>query len=172
MKRSFGTPGFTLVEVVLAIGVVAVMALSMLGLLPALTRGAAESADRLAAQRLTDSVQVELRRLVTELGFDRLASDVPTMTTPFQPGYPMAAGRDGLRVFAFESPPVVTGRIPTDQQFFSVELWRFSGAPLNDVTVTLAVQVRVSWPYCVPGSTSPVPFENRSQFSFNAVINR
>ena len=59
---------FSLIEVIIAVGVFAVAVVVILALLPPLSREATDSADALVAQSLPDSVRVELSRLAASGG--------------------------------------------------------------------------------------------------------
>ena len=123
--------GFSLIETVIAVGIFAVAVTVILALLPALTRQAADSADALTAQRLPDSVRVELQRQAST-DFNGLAAAVPVMTLPLTNGLSLVAARDGspLQSVGYLPPPSAA-LLPADEHYFHVEVWRFNQAPLN-----------------------------------------
>jgi hypothetical protein len=165
--------GFSLLEVVLAIGVFAIALLPVLGLLPGLARQGAVSTDALVAARLPDALRVELQRLATG-GFDSLATTIPAMDASLASGFAMVATRDGSRLHAVGLPPPGEAPITGQEQYFLVECWRFPEEPLGyapDCAV-LAVQVRVSWPYRQPGLGVPVAISNREVLMFPASVRR
>lgn len=166
---------FSLIEVIIAVGVFAVAVVVILALLPSLSRQAADSADALVAQSLPDSVRVELARLATGGGFDTLANRLPVMAAPLVDGLALVAARDARRLYSADYlPPPVAGQLPQAEQYFLVEVWRFSQPPLRfDPSATvLAVYVRVSWPYWNPGATTATPLASRSQLTFTVSLNR
>jgi len=164
--------GFSLVEVVIAVGIFAGSIVIVLSLLPSLVRQSAESADLLIAQRMPDVVQLEVRRQIATVGFSEMAGAVPVMGVPLREGYTFVATADGLRVATVEE--TGSGRIPEDEQHFLVELWKFHQSPLvyDAGAAVLAVHVRISWPYRIPGLSVPSEVTHRHQFTFNTAINR
>ncbi len=167
--------GFSLVEVVIAVGIFAVAVVGILGLLPSLARQAAESSDTIAAQRLPEPVHIELDRLAATAGFDSLAAAMPVMSTPLQDGFALVGARDGLRVLV-ANPGFSTGTsvMPQSERYFHIEAWRFDTAPLSyePGAAVLALHVRVSWPYFNPGSTRATPLVDRNQFIFTVTLKR
>lgn len=164
---------FSLLEVVLAIGVFAIALIPVLGLLPGLARQGAASGDALVAGRLPDAVRVELRRLAAG-GFDATATSIPMMDASLAPGFPLVATRDGSRLQALGLPPPGEAPIIGEEQYFLVECWRFPNEPLSFAPdrAVLAVQVRVSWPYRQRGLGVPVAFRDREILMFPTSIRR
>jgi prepilin-type N-terminal cleavage/methylation domain-containing protein len=174
-SRRYQTPGFSLIEVIIAVGIFAVAVSAMLGLLPALTRQAATSADTLNASRLSDAIRVELRRLALAGSFDSLVAQVQPLATPLPATLLFAATRDTANLHALEyQPPASAEQIPAEAQYFLIEAWRFVDAPLAFEAggVVLALHVRVSWPYRVPGALAVTPLADREQLSFNLALSR
>lgn len=167
--------GFSLIEVIIAVGVFAVAVVVILAMLPPLSRQAADSADAMIAQSLPDSVRNELTRLATSGGFDALANRLPVMAAPLADGLPMVAAHDARRLYSLDylSPPV-GGQLPQAEQYFLVEVWRFNQPPLryDPLAPVLAAYVRVSWPYTNPGAPSTTPLSARSQLTFTVSLNR
>ena len=161
--------GFSLVEVVIAVGIFSVAALGALALLPTLARQTRESADLEIAQRLPDAVAIELRTQALSGGFDALAGAIPVMASPLEEGWALVATPDGSVLAG-----AVSGRISADNQRFMIELWRFSQPPLgyNANGSALAAYVRVTWPYRIPGADTPVALKDRNQFAFTVALNR
>ncbi len=164
---------FSLIEVIIAVALFAASVTVILALLPGLTRRSAENADRLVAQRLPDAVRVELERLALP-GFDALAAQAPVMGTPPENGLALVATRDGARVQARDAQAPATGRIADGEQYFLVECWRFADGPLryDAAQSSLALCVRVTWPYRLPGSTTSVTETARQEFTFVTTLNR
>lgn len=174
MSTSAKHTGFSLIEVVVAAGIFAVAVTVMLALLPALTRQSVESADALVAQGLPDRLRVEMKRLAAN-DFSGLTGAIPVMGTPLDNGLLFVASRDGSRLHsANHLPPATSQSLPQEQRYFAIEAWQFSQGTLQfDATASvLVVHVRVSWPAYNPGSTTPTPLADRSQFTFTIAINR
>jgi type II secretory pathway pseudopilin PulG len=170
MKRAF-----SLLEVVIAVGVFAGAIVVILALLPSLTTQASRSADALAAQRLPDALRVELQRLATVGGFDALATNVPVMSAPLDDGLALVASRDAARLHALSyRAPAAGDMLLASEQFFLIEIWRFPSAPLayDASGAALPVHVRVSWPYRVPSAGSPTALSDRASLTFNSAIVR
>lgn len=167
--------GFSLVEVVIAVGVFAGAIAVVLALLPSLTSRSASFADALVAQRVPDALRVEMQRLAAAGGFDALAANVPVMSVPLDQGLAFVAARDGARVHALSYLPPATGdALLLGEQYFLIEIWRFPLAPLayDAAGAVLPVYVRVSWPYRTANADSPVALENRSSLTVTCAINR
>jgi hypothetical protein len=165
---------FSLVEVVIAVGIFAVAVATILALLPALTRPSSEATDSLVAQQQPDNLRIELQRLAGA-GFDALATAAPVMAAPLENGLLLVASRDGARLHSSGYlPPSASLRIPPDEQYFAVEVWRFSQPPLayDAGAAVLPLYVRVSWPYRNPGSGTPTALADRKQVTFTVAINR
>ncbi|MDI1337800.1 MAG: prepilin-type N-terminal cleavage/methylation domain-containing protein [Lacunisphaera sp.] len=166
--------GFSLLEVVIAVGIFAVAVTVTLALLPSLTRQAADGADGLSAQCLPDSLRIELQRLASG-NFNGLATAAPVMTAPLTNGLDFVATRDGSRLHSSTYlAPAASALIPADEQYFAIEVWRFNQGTLGyDANAAiLPLYVRVSWPYRNPGSGTPAALADRSQLTFAVAINR
>lgn len=164
--------GFSLVEVVIAVGIFAGSLVVVLSLLPSLVSQSSDAANRLVAQRMSDAVGLELERLGTTRGFDALAGAVPLMSVPLENGFALVATADGLRI----EPATGTGSggIAEDDQHFLIEAWRFAQQPLSyDASAAnLPLYVRVSWPYRIRGFNSATLPANRAEFTTAMVIDR
>lgn len=166
---------FSLIEVVIAVGVFAVAVVVILSLLPSLSRQAAESADGLIAQSLAENVRSELSRLAVSGGFDALANRLPVMSAPLVDGFPLVAAHDARQIYSANYlPPSVAGQLPQAEHYFLVEVWRFNQPPLrfDPASAVLGVFVRVSWPYQNPGAVGATPLAARSQLTFVVSLNR
>jgi prepilin-type N-terminal cleavage/methylation domain-containing protein len=163
--------GFSLVEVVIAIGVLAVAITGVLALLPTLTRQLSDASDALVAQGLAGAVETELRRLAGEGSFDGVAGLIKPIGT--SPTLTMVAPRDGREVRE-ESASTVS----ESARYFLVELWQFPAAPLAYERATgamLAARVKVSWPYQGSGRNGSAVESDpsaRSSVEFSVAINR
>jgi len=166
--------GFSLVEVVIAVGIFSAAIVTMLALLPSLVRQAGGTVDSLVAQQLPDPVQLELQGLATG-GFDQLAAAIPVMSAPLESGLLLVAARDGVRIQSETYPAAaVTDPVPPAEQYFAAEIWRFDRTPLryNPAGSVLPLLVRISWPYRLPGTSAPTALAERSQFTFTLVLAR
>lgn len=174
-SRQFPTPGFSLVEVIIAVGIFAAAVTVILALLSPLSRQAATSANTLTALRLPDGILTELRRLATTGGFDALAGQARPMTAPLPATLALVASRDATRVQSLSYlPPSGADPIALGEQFFLIEAWTFSQAPLafDPGGTVLALHVQVSWPYFTPGSPSVTPLADREQVTFALSLTR
>lgn len=164
---------FSLVEVIIAVGLFATSVTVMIALLPSLARQSAESSALLAAQRLPDALKVELTRLA-RTNFDALAGQVPVMSAPLTGGLGFVADRDAARLQSRDYLPPATGQLAESEQHFLVECWRFPDEPLrfDNQKGFLALVVRVSWPYRLPGTSAPTAESARSQFMLTVALNR
>jgi len=172
MKQFCQTRGFTLLEVIIAVGLFVSAIAVILGLVAGLSRLGADSNDALAAQRLPEPLKVELSRLAST-GLDSLAGRVPVMASPLTGGLAFASVRGATRVDSLEYLPV-TDPISTDEQYYLVECWKFPSEPLrfDGEKAFLALFVRVSWPHRLPGATVPTALADRSQVTFTLSLNR
>lgn len=166
--------GFSLVEVIIAVGLFAASVTVVIALLPALTRQGAVTQDTLAAQRLPDALQVELARLAAAGGFDDLASQVPEMGSPLGSGLALVATRETARLHSRDYLPPATGPIPEGKQYFLIECWRFPDEPLryDAAKHSLALAVRVAWPYRLPSFPAPTAESARRHVMFTVAIRR
>lgn len=174
MTRIRQPRGFSLIEVVIAAGIFAGAVAVIIGLMAVLARQATETSESLAARRLPDALKVELERLAAG-GFDTLAAQCPIMDAPPGDGLKFVAARDVAEVQSLTYlPPTATGRIPPDAQFYLVECWRFPAEPLrfDSSKAFLALHVRITWPFRLPGLLAPAAEANRSQVTFAVSINR
>lgn len=172
MKRSRATRGFSLLEVIIAVGLFATAVTVVIGLIAGHSRQGAEANDVLAAQRLPEPLRVELSRLAAT-GLDGLAGRVPVMASPLTSGLAFTSVRDAARVASLEYQPS-PDPIPAPEQYYLMECWKFSTEPLrfDGQKAFLALYVRVSWPYRLPGAAAPTALADRSQVSFTLSLNR
>ena len=167
---------FSLVEVVIAVGVFAAAVAVILSLLPALSKQSSESAAALTAQQLGDAIRVELVRVASLEGFDGLAGNLPFLAAPLTGGRQFVATRNGRRLHAVAPLPAAGAISPADQ-YFLIECWKFPTEPLrpDGTKAFLATFVRVSWPYqtgVATGTVTTTPLESRTQLTFTCAINR
>lgn len=171
MKRRMAAFGFSLIEVILAVGIFALTVPTTLALLAALGRQGAVTAEVRVAQRLPGSVRLELARLA-QASFESLAAATPVMTSPPEPGLALVSTHDGSRLHSSEYlPPAST--LALADRYFLIECWRFGEEPLrfNSDKAYLALYVRASWPYRLADGTTG-DSEARSATTFTVVLNR
>jgi type II secretory pathway pseudopilin PulG len=155
------TFAFTLVEVVMALGILAVTVVAVLALQGAVSRSAAEISGQERAAQLVDASMVELARLrdrpVTpgQPGrLDALASLIPATGSahPWQ----LVATRDGVRVISESDADDPAAGIPLRDRFYVIEV-RQQPPPLNYVHDAgyLAVELTIRWPYQIPAGGGP-----------------
>jgi hypothetical protein len=164
---------FSLVEVIIAVGLFAASVPVILTLLPALARQGASARDSLAAQQLPGALQVELSRLSAS-GFDALAAQIPIMNGSLNSGLAFVADRETARLHSRDYLPPSDGILTQGEQYFLIECWRFPGGPLQFEAPagSLALAVRVSWPYRLPGALVSTDQSVRSQLMFTVARNR
>lgn len=172
MKLSRAIRGFTLLEVIIAVGLFVTAVTVIIGLIAGLSRQGAEANEVLTAQQLPEPLKVELSRLAA-MGLDSLADRVPLMTSPLVDGLAFASARGGVRVDSLAYLPVISS-IPAGEQYYLLECWKFPSEPLrfDGQKGFLALYVRVSWPYRLPGATAPTALPDRSQVTFMVSLNR
>lgn len=133
--------GFSLIEVVVAVGLVAGSLVAVLALLASLARQADEAGDLLRATRLPAAVTVELRALAGQRGLGAVAAATTAAGTGDT--LRLVAARDGTQVreWRADEPP---GR----EQYFLIELRRFEAPPLAYAPErpVLPLRAEVSWP--------------------------
>jgi prepilin-type N-terminal cleavage/methylation domain-containing protein len=163
---------FSLVEVVIAVAVVAVGTVTILALLPGIARRSTDSQDAQVALRLPDAVTYELRAQAVQRGFDGLAATVGVMSSGADEGLLLVAARDGSQVRLFNG-----AESPARDQHYLIEVRRFGAGDLaySAGSAVLPLNVRVSWPYrqFTPEGLMPVtPVADRQTVSFNLGIGR
>jgi hypothetical protein len=162
--RRRGLSAFTLVEVIIAIGITAFGVVALSGLLVAQSRSILEARAKVQAVSLGDALAGELDRLRDEPDpafqnkLDRLASLIPASDRA--EGLRLVASLDGLRVAPEDEWGAGEEQIPRAEQFFLVELRRCSGE-LEYVSGagSLSLTATIRWPYQVrtgPGLSDAV----------------
>lgn len=167
--------GFSLFEVIIAVGIFGAAITIMLSLLPALVASAAKTSDTIVAVRLPDAVGLELQRVAISGGFKALVSQISRLAEPLPATLMLAADRTLERVQTLNYlPSMAAEQIPAASRYFLIEVWRFTAPPLeyNARGAGLAVQVRVSWPFFIPGADTATPLGDREQFVFSLALNR
>ena len=181
-----GRGGFSLLEVIVAVGIAAMVLVALLGWFGPAMRSAAATADAQTAAGLADGLQLELERLQAGFGFDGLAAVVPPAGSG--DALPLVATRDGRRVRCAAAPDPAADR-PLDDatlagiawrdRYFLAEVVQSDDLPYRAGAGFLALTVRVTWPFRLPagpptpGATVPtadpsreVPETERSSLVF------
>jgi hypothetical protein len=151
---------FSLVEVVVAIGLVGVSLVTTLGLLAATTRSAADLNDSQGSASLGGSIQAELDRLKDSLGLAGLANLVPLSGA----GIPLrlVGTRDGLRVRCVDAVDAAANRSQEDSvlpgiadrdRYYLIEVTREAEWGADPGFVVL--NARCAWPYELPVGPAP-----------------
>lgn len=161
--------GFSLTEVVIAIGVAATGLLVVLGILPGLLRQQTEARQTQIALALPDAITIELRRHARDdpAALNSSAAEFSAEISSLR----LVAASDGTDV------RVLTGNEDSRrEQYFLIEIYRFpAGSPLAVASNAsfAALQARVSWPYRPAGPDgAEVPPEARQRVTFNLALNR
>ncbi len=163
MRAQRHISGFSLIEVIIAVGIFSVAVATILALLPSSTKQAAGSRDLQTVARLPDAVRVALTQLVP-------ASSYPTSYTNFAATpQNLTAARDGTNVRLLDADV-------TREQYFLIEVIPFTTAPLkyDPLVPLLALNIRVSWPYQPMGPAGALlpatAAASRDQFTFNVSL--
>lgn len=149
--------GFTLVEVVVALGVLALVLPFALALLGNLAGVATDAADAETAARLPGGVQEELERLQGGLGWEVLAAAIPPAgsTAPLR----LVGTRDGLRLLRADGAAAPADRRLDDRalpgialrdRFFLAEVTQSPDLPYLPGAGFLVVSVCITWPHRLP----------------------
>ena len=155
--------GFSLLEVVVAAGVLALTVIALLAFMVVSTGAEGATADAQTAAALGGPIQAELERLRTELGLEGLAAAVPPAGSPAP--LRMVAARDGHRALCADgaapaadhplNDPGLPG-IARRDRYFLVEITRQVDLPDAPESGLLAVNAIIRWPYQLPtGPATP-----------------
>lgn len=167
-ERSSGRRGrgFSLVEVLVAVGICAVAVVAAVALFGPAVRATREVGDRRAAVRLAETVDAELRRGGYALVSAALAGGGVLE---------LVARADGSQVVPLadadhEPVPGAPPGIPVAARYFRVEV-----APAlrpAAEAACLVLEVRVSWPLALPPDGAITPAAQRSEIRFHTALNR
>jgi len=170
--------GFTLVEVILAIGVFSLTIVAVIGLLGPIAQQVRDLQDTKVANTLPAPIREELNRI----GFQYFVDDAFT-TTENLPTF-LFGTEDGARVIGYdgtlEAPGSVILRdgvapdeIPSAEQYFGIEIEApdpGGNLSYNAGDAYVAFRVEISWPNRLPDGSFVEP-ENRQTFEyFTAVV--
>jgi len=145
---------FTLVEVVVAAGILAGVLVAILGLAAFVERSGGEIADMQTIAGLGEAIEEELERLEAERGFAGMAA----LTNP---GVILVASHKGdfVRCAGGESPaadrpaddPELCG-IARRDRYFLIKITQVQGLEYRDGDCALALSARMEWPYLLPAA--------------------
>lgn len=156
--------GFSLIEVVIAIAVVAGGLTVMLALLPSMVRNSSDAADTHVALRLPDAVHVALKQEMRGT-FVTFANNIQAS------GIDFVAEKDGTNVRND-----ATNDDPVRSRYFLIEVRGFDTGNLaySSGDAVLVMHVTVSWPYRVlsgGGLLPAVEAKDRQSITFNLALN-
>ncbi len=170
---------FSLIEVVVALGVFAIAIVGVLGLLSPTSQAVRDTLDGGTASRLAETVNAEIERL----GYSAvvpsalvLSADVATLSA--SDARLLYSNRSGSLICKDDSATGDPNYIPPSERYFEILLVRNEtlSSVGNDTTAGfVAFAVQTSWPARVNDGTGTaiiVPREERSIFSFNAAVRR
>jgi type II secretory pathway pseudopilin PulG len=162
----YGRRAFSLVEVIVAVGICAATVVGVVALFGPTVRDTREVMDRRTSQRLAEQVSDELQRG----GFAAV-----TAATVSGGAMQLVARADGSHVVllgdADNDPTTGVPRgIPPPERYFGVAVTR-AGNPASG-PAWLVLEVRVSWPLALPPDGAIVPSAQRSDYRFHTAINR
>lgn len=144
---------FSLIEVVVALGLFAVTVVGVLALQTAIGESVAGIAAHSRAAQLGDALTIELRRICIlsaaegrAAGLDGLAALVPSSDSA--PPLKLVASRDGLRVVRESEVDATEIGIKPQDRFYLIEVRQHAG-PLEYASASgfLAATAAVKWPY-------------------------
>lgn len=150
VKRARAAGAFSLIEVVIAIGIFGSSILAIIGLLGSISRSTAEVMDAGVAARIADAVRAELRQLAVVEGLDEIARRT-TIDNPLE----LFATKHGDRVLSennvgnpqSSNPPEIAAR----DRFFRIEVTQLEDSlAYDDDAAFIALSVRVYWPHYIP----------------------
>lgn len=183
-----GSSAFSLIEVVIAIGIFSGSILAIIAMLGAISQSTTEVLDAGVSARLADGVRAELQALPISGGGANLDAIIPVSPTTDSP-LRLYANKDGSRILRGEpegSSPAdnhpETGDPPgiaDPDRYYLVEVRRLGDSLTynsNDAGF-MALSVKVYWPYQVrtgPNDTDLAVVEDhrRSMAMFNVAVRR
>ena len=156
--------GFSLIEVVIAIAVVAGGLTVMLALLPSLLRNSQDAADTHTALRLPDAVHAALK--------EEMRGNFATFAGGIQSaGLDLVADKDGTHVRRVDAVDN-----PVRSRYFLIAVRGFESGELaySAGDAVLVMHVTVSWPYQALSGTALLPVideADRQSITFNLALN-
>lgn len=164
MRHVISSKAFSLIEVVIAVGVFASGIVVLLALLPAMLQRSADSGDTLTALRLPDAIRSELLAIGGANPVSSIGGRIADLGTLADDKLRLVATHDGADVRELG--------IDSRDKYFLIEVFRFTSGQLafNAAAPVLAMQVRVSWPYQPLGAAAISPPEARSSVTFSLAL--
>lgn len=160
--------GFSLVEVVIALGVTSVVVIGVLALLPSLIGRSSAASDAERALGMADAITSEIQRIGQQRGYGSLGS-LPPPNENRDVGLLLVAARDsaGVRELGSSNPD-------GGDEYFLIEIRAHSTAPFvyNPSAAYLVLSARVSWPYRSSTDGTPTDPRDRHSVMFNVSVNR
>jgi len=169
--------GFSLVEVILAIGVFALTIVAVIGLLGPIAQQVRDLQDTKVANSLPAPIREELNRI----GFTYFVNDTFTDTQNLPTV--LFGTEDGARVVGYtgdlENPGAVITRdgqapagIDQDDRYFGIELTVPGSTNLqyNAGDAHVAFKVEISWPVYLPGGAFVEPEDRRTFEYYTAIV--
>jgi type II secretory pathway pseudopilin PulG len=161
--RTAARRAFSLVEVVIAIGVFAAAIVAIIGLLGPTLRTTREVLDSTVAARLAEGVEGELKRV----GFTNVSSAVSAGVLV------VYARSDGSRLVTHEDRKDSVLGIPANERYYVLFVDLLAAPSVS--SAALPLEIRVEWPYqTLTADPDDLPLSNaqRSSFSFNTALLR
>ena len=177
--------GFTLIEIIISVGIVSMSLLAIIAFLGAVGQSTAETIDSAVASQIADNIRAEL----ANENIDDLYGWTNDPTTPIE----LVATKDGDRVRVQfpqaantadnDSETGIPPGIEDYDRYFLIEVTRLenslepptSAGQFQQESTMLSLSVRVVWPYHVktgPESWTEAQPEQQSHYIFNTVILR
>lgn len=182
--------GFSLVEVILAIGVFALTIVAVIGLLGPIAQQVRDLQDTKVANSLPAPIREELNRV----GFEHFVDVSPGSTSLLGGAFPSNFGdeegesgpclvlygtEDGGRVVVQEGAGVTPNagagalQLPAEDRYFMVQVFPATdNLQYQDGDAHVAFRVVISWPYKLPGMAANdyVDFADRRTFEYHTAI--
>ncbi len=169
--------GFSLVEVVVAVGIFALAIVGVIGLLAPTARNIADVADSDAATRVTSAIQAALQQSVSSsgTGFTALGNTLQVPAANASPTYNFYATRDG-RVVGQDA-AFTAAALTNADKFFEFALLRntaLSGSNSSgDASAGfLAFSISLRWPAYLPNGTQVTDDSQKNVMIVSAAITR
>lgn len=179
MKHLKRKSGFSLVEVVVSVGIFAVAILGIIGLFAPTTKIVSAVADSDASTRAVSAIQSYLKEIgSTSTGFST------TLPAAFTAGYVFYANKGGDNVGVAEdsAPASSPGRLIAADRFFEFSLTRNGDSPntgdglspqANDTTAGfLAFTINLRWPAYLPNGVQVTDNSQKSSLIVPAAVTR
>ncbi len=156
---------FSLIEVVVAVAVVAIGIMAVLSMVPGLLRQRAETRNAQVALGLAPAIAGKLQEIATGNG-GNLSGQLPLLGGDSNGRLCLVASRDGAELSLRQG----SGAQADGDQYFLIEVFQFAHAPLAYTSGdgVLALSARVSWPYLIRagGQTTEIPPADRQAVSY------